>query len=149
MNRLFLALLALAFIIGCSKPPSSKTRSDVFLIGYARESGGVLYQGTVNLIGNKVEATWYTAQGGRTESRSMNMSEATFRSLWDTVEVIEDFKKGAVTDPNERLDPKTHHVISLAIRSPTKEGMHAYRIPPEGTSAAFKEWLGKLGYPGK
>ena len=149
MNRIFPTILALVLIFGCSKSSSPTPKSNVFMIDYAHESGGVFYHGTFSLVGDKVGATWTTDQGGKKESRSVTMTEATFRSLWDSMNEVEDFKKGTVKDPGQQLDPKTHHVIGIAFRSADGEGMRTHMIPSEGISPAFKEWLGKLGYTGK
>jgi hypothetical protein len=62
---------------------------------------------------------------------------------------MDDFKKGAVKEADRQIDPKTYHVVAMAFRSGGREGMQTHLIPAATNSPAFKEWLGKLGYPGK
>lgn len=150
MNRTCLALTMglLASLLGCgSQAPS--VPANTLVIDYAHESGGVFHHGTFSLIDGTAEATWTIDQGGSTKSQEIPMSEEAFRGIWDGMKDIPDFQAGLVEDSSQQLDPKTHHVVGIIFSEGEQTGMRTHMIPAAGASAAFKEWLAKLGYTGQ
>ena len=113
------------------------------------DTEGVFYHGTFTLIGGKVGATWTVDGGGNKKSQNVNMTEEAFRGVWDSLNEIGDFKTGAVKDPQQALDPKTHHVVGVAYSLGGQMTTRTHMIPATSASPAFLEWLSKLGYPGK
>jgi hypothetical protein len=143
----------LASVFGCGKqpasPPAAAPTKDVFTVDYAHESDGVFHHGTFSLIGGKVGATWTLDRAGKKESGDITMTEDTFRSIWDGVSDIPDFKTGAVKDPNQQLDPSTYHVVGIVFNCGEQQGMKTFMIPSATASPEFRQWLMKIGYTGK
>jgi len=142
----------LASLIGCGKEPPSPPPAppaNKFMIDYAHESEGVFCHGTFTLIGGKVRATWTVDGGGNKRSQNVNMTEEAFRGVWDSLNEIGDFKAGAVKDPQQALDPKTHHVVGIAFSLGGQMTTRTHMIPATSASPAFQDWLSSLGYPGK
>jgi hypothetical protein len=150
----------LASVFGCSKqsPPSSPAaHTDLFMIDYSHESGGVFYYGRVSLKGTNVVVTCTLQEAGSKKSRDVRITEENFRSVWDSLNQIADFKAAAVamrrpdqewTD-NQRMgpnDPKTYYGIETFSRV---GGGRLYKSPADRASPEFKEWLSKLGYTGQ
>lgn len=119
------------------------------MIDYAHESSGVFHHGTLTLIDGKVGATWTLDDKGQKKSQSLTMTEETFRSLWDSAKEIADFKTGAVTSPEQQLDPVSHHIVGLIFSLDGQKGVRTHMIPTSGVSPAFREWLTKIGYTGQ
>jgi hypothetical protein len=119
------------------------------MIDYAHESDGVFHRGTFSLIAGKVGATWTLDRGGKKESRDIPLTEDAFRSLWDGINDIADFKTGAIRDPNQQLDTSTHHVVAIVFSLGHEKGMRTCVIPSATASPEFKQWLGKIGYTGQ
>ena len=69
------------------------------------------------------------------------MSEETFRGVWHSLNEIGDFKTGTVKDPQQPLDPKTHHVVGIAYSLGGQTGTRTHMVPARGASPAFQEWL--------
>src|SRR6266498_2890728 len=109
----------LASLFGCGRqpesPPTAATAKDMFMIDYAHESRGVFHHGTFSLIGGKVGATWTVDEGGKMKSQDLAMTEETFRTVWDSLNDIPDFKTGAVKDPNQQLDTSSHHIVGIVF----------------------------------
>ena len=143
----------LASLFGCGRqpasPPTAAPAKDVFMIDYAHESDCVSHHGTFSLIGGKVGATWTLDRGGKKESRDIPLSEDAFRSIWDGVTDIPDFKTGAVKDPSQQLDPSTYHIVGIVFRVGGQKGMRTCMIASASASPEFKQWLTKIGYTGK
>ena len=141
----------LAFLFGCGQQPTSPAASipkDAQIIDYAHQSGGVFYHGTFSLIDGKAGATWTVDDGKGKKSRDMAITEQTFKSIWDAVSNIPDFKTGAAKDPNQQLDPATTHVVGTVSSVGGQQKMQAYMIPTATVSPAFRDWLSKIGYTG-
>jgi hypothetical protein len=154
VNRASLATIIgfLPWFFGCSKqPPPARATSpaDMFMVDYAHVSNGAFHHGTFSLIGGKVGVTWTVDEGGNKKSRDLPMSKEAFQSGWDSLNEVADFNAGVVTDPNQRLDPKAHHIVGMVFNIGGKEGTRTHMIPAANTSSAFKQWLSKLGYTGE
>jgi len=119
------------------------------MIDYAHETDGVFHHGSFSLIGGKVGATWTVDDKGQKERKDLAMTEETFRSVWNAVKDIQDFKTGVVTAPDQQLDPLTHHVVGIVFSLSGQKGMRTHMIPASTTSPEFREWLTKIGYTGK
>jgi hypothetical protein len=149
---LFMGILSSLF--GCkpqaAPPQTASAPKDMSAIDYAHESGGVFHHGTFTLIGSEVRATWTTTDAAGTKmTRDMQMTEETFRKLWDSLNSVPDFKAGIVRDPGTRIDPTTFHVVVIIFSFDGQKGMRTHMIPPDNASAAFREWLQTIGYSGK
>ena len=142
----------LASLFGCGRQPvapAAAPAKDVFMITYAHESDGVFHHGTFSLIAGKTGATWTLDREGRKESRDIPLTEDAFRSIWDGINEIPDFKTGAIQDPNQQLDTSTHHVIGIVFDLGQQKGMRTCMIPSATASSEFKQWLTRIGYTGK
>lgn len=143
----------LASLFGCGRqpasPPTAASTKDVFMVDYAHESDDVFYHGTFSLIEGKVASTWTVDRGGKKESRDISMTEDAFRSIWDGVADIPDFKAGTVKDPNQQLDTSTHHIVGIVFSLGEQKGMRTCMIPSATASPEFRQWLTKIGYTGK
>ena len=141
------------FLMGCGRqptsPPTASPSKDAQLIDYAHESGGVFYHGTFSLIDGKVGATWTVDDGKGKKSQDITMTDQAFKSIWDSVADISDFKAGAIKDPNQQMDPSTAHVIGVISNLGGQQRMQTYLIPSAAASPAFRDWLSKIGYTGK
>jgi len=146
-------MVFLASLFGCGQQPTATSAAvpanDTFMIDYAHESGGVFHHGTFSLIDGKIGATWSVDEGGKKNSQDLAMTEDTFRSVWDSLNDIPDFKAGVVLDPNQQLDTSTHHVIGIVFSIGGQKGMRTHMIPADTASPSFKVWLSKIGYNGK
>jgi hypothetical protein len=152
MNRrhVLLSMSIFASLFGCGKKPPAKVApvaTNVFTIDHAHESGGAFYHGTISLIGDKAAAIWTDDEGGKKKSREIPMPEETFRTVWESMNDIADFKTGEVTDPDKRLDPKSCHVVGIGFSLNGKAGIRTFMIPAKTASPEFKHWLKKLWYP--
>jgi hypothetical protein len=154
MQKPLIVIIGLfAFLFGCGRQPESPRAAapakDAQVIDYAHESGGIFYHGTFSLIGGQVGATWTIDDGHEKKSQEMSMTEQTFRSIWDSVKEISDFKAGAAKDPDQQLDPSVGHVVGVISSIGGKQNAQAYMIPSASASPAFRDWLSKIGYTGK
>ncbi len=157
MKRTILLLMImgmLATLFGCgrqaaSPPGSPPPPKDISAIDCAHVSGGVFYHGTLTLIDGSVGATWTLDDGKNKTSHDIEMTESTFKTIWDSVNTIPDFKAGAVTDPNQKLDPSADYVIGVVSSVGGRQKIQTFMIPAATASPAFHDWLNKSGYPGK
>ena len=62
---------------------------------------------------------------------------------------IPDFKGGAVTNPNQKLDPSSDYEVAVVSSAGGQQEIQTYMIPAATASPAFHEWLSKSGYTGK
>lgn len=62
---------------------------------------------------------------------------------------IPDFKAGAVTNPNQKLDPSSDYEVAVVSSAGGQQKIQTYMIPAATASPAFHEWLSKSGYTGK
>src|SRR5262245_43416528 len=74
--------------------------TEMFIVSFAHESTGNLYHGTFSRIDGTVRATWSVDEGGERKTRDVAMSDETFRSIWDPLEEIPEFREFAVSDPD-------------------------------------------------
>lgn len=156
MKRTILLLLmgVLATLFGCGRQAASPSGSspppkDISAIDYAHVSDGVFYHGTLTLIDGSVGATWTLDDGTNKTSHDIEMTGSTFKTIWDSLGTIPDFKPGAVTDPNQKLDPSVDYVIGVVSSVGGQQKIQTYMIPTATASPAFHEWLSKSGYTGK
>jgi hypothetical protein len=120
----------------------------MFVITYANEKEGVFYHGTFSLIQGRVGASWtYTLAGGEKKTIDMPMTGEEFRQIWDSHSEIGDFQRGAVTDPNQKMDFTVCHVIGAVFDVEGKKGMRTYLIPVDNPTDEFKQWLSLLKLP--
>ncbi len=107
----------LASLFGCGRqaasPPASAPAKDISAIDIAHESEGVFYHGTLTLIDGQIGVTWTVDDGKGKKSQDIAMTESAFKSIWDSMSSIPDFKAGAVTDPNQKLDPSADYVVGV------------------------------------
>jgi hypothetical protein len=133
----------LASLFGCGRPvgqPSAPPPAqDISAVDLVHESGGIFYHGTLTLIDGKVGATWTVDDGKGKKSQDVLMTESAFRSIWDSVTNIPDFNAGAVTDPNQKLDPALGYMIGVISSVGGQQKMQAYMIPSATMSSAFRE----------
>jgi hypothetical protein len=143
----------LASLFGCGRqattPPPATPAKDILVIDYAHESSGVFHHGTLTLFDGKVGATWTLDDKGQKKTQSLTMTEETFKSLWNSVNDITDFRTGAVTSPEQQLDPVSHHIVGLIFSKDGQKGVRTHMIPVSGASPAFRDWIVKIGYTGQ
>ena len=143
----------LTSLFGCGRqaasPPAPAPAKDFSGIDCAHQSEGVFYHGKLILMEGKVGATWTVDDGKGKKSQDITITESEFKSIWDSMSNIPDFKVGAVTDPNQNLDPSTDYVVAVFSIVGGQQKMQTYMIPVATASPAFREWLSKIGYTGK
>lgn len=143
----------LASLLGCGRQatstPAPSPARNISAIDYAHESEGIFYHGTITLIDGNVGATWTLDDGNGKKSQDIAMTESNFKIIWDSLSTIPDFKTGAVTGPNQKLDPSADYVIGVVSSVGGQQKMQAYMIPAATASPAFHEWMSESGYTGK
>jgi hypothetical protein len=124
-------------------------QADILVIDYEHQSGGAFYHGTISLAGGNVIGGWTVDDGKDKKTQKVAMTGETFKSIWDSMNEIPDFKAGLVSDPDQQLDPSTNHIVSALSTIDGEEKTEIYIIPDATASPAFREWLDKIGYTGK
>jgi hypothetical protein len=145
----FVGLVAVLF--GCKRQPAAAPADakDASFIDYVHQSNGVFHHGSFSLIEGAVKSTWTIDDGKGKKSRDLAMTGQTFKSVWDSVNNIPDFKTGEVKDPNQQIDPSTNHVVSVISIVAGHQSVQMYMISSTSVSPAFREWLSKIGYTGE
>ena len=123
------------------------TPTNLFLIDYGHIRDGVLYHGTVSYTDGVIQSTWTYEQDGQKVTRPGQISDESFRLLWDAVSGGGVFARCHMTDPNAAMDPIKFHIIAIAFRTDGSNGMRTFRVPITESDPEFLGWLSALAVP--
>jgi hypothetical protein len=117
------------------------------MIDYAHLREGALYHGTVSNLDGVPKSTWTYEDRGRKVRRDQPIEPALFEVLWNGLADFAQARRYLATDPDEPLDPATHHVVGVAFDNGDEQDVVLFQIPADDTSQDLLLWLAALNVP--